>query len=187
MKKILMLLLVLCMVSACTPTEPVTTDEVIETPQTVTPVENEKVNLIEKSNEEINYDDFELLGQYAVKIEGIDEDAEVNLYTSAERDKKGELMWDDSQEWVLDVETAFGTYVLYDERINGQAYMKVIKSYNDDSDETIINLHIYANTYNEIREYRFGGEFFEERILYTTDETSTQGISELYTSIPSYQ
>ena len=184
MKKILMLIIVLSMVCACTPTKNVTTNETVETPGTVTPVKEEKVNIIEKSNEEMSFDNFELLGQYDVQI---DEDVECNLYTSAQRDKKGELMWDDSQEWVLEAKTSLGTYVLYDERISGRAYMNVINSYNDDQEETIINLHIYANTYNEIREYRFNGEAFEERLIYSTDETSNQGIGELYTSIPSYE
>ena len=179
MKKILSVIFAICMLTACTPTEPVMNDEPM--------VQTEDVKIITKSGEDKNLDNFELLGQHTVAIDGIEKETCISLYTSAMRDKKGELMWDDTQEWVLRAETAFGHYVLYDERTNGRAYMKVFNSYNDDGDEIIINLHIYANTYNEIREYRFNGEAFEERIRYTTDETSTQGISELYSSIPDYE
>lgn len=186
MKKILMLLLALCMITACTPTELVVNENVDNTGM-VAPVEEDKFNLIRKSNEEINYDDYELLGHYTTEFDGIDEDVEVKLYTSAQRDKMGNLMWDDSQNWVLTVEDSDGVYMLYNERINGQAYMKVMKSYNDNSEETLINLHIYANTHNTIMEYSFNGEAFEERIRYTTDEISKQGISELYSSIPQYE
>ncbi len=175
MKKILCLVLAMLMLCACTRTEPVINE--IDNPQT-----EDSVNVIAKSNEEINYDDYELLGHYIT-----DEKAEVSLYTSAKRDKKGNLMWDDSQEWVLTARMSDGIYMLYNSRINGRAYMKVMKSYNENSEETLINLHIYANTHNEIREYSFNGEDFEERIRYTTDGTSKHGISELYTSIPDYE
>ncbi len=179
MKKILSVIFVICMMTACTSTEPVINDEPL--------VQAEDVKLIVKTQEGENLDGFELLGQHTADIEGIEKETSIGLYTSAMRDKKGELMWDDTQEWVLRAETGFGHYVLYDERINGRAYMKVLNSYNDEGDEVVINLHIYANTYNEIREYRFNGEEFEERICYTTDESSKQGISELYTSIPDYE
>ena len=179
MKKILCMIFAVCMLTACTTTEPVINDEPL--------VQTEDVKLIGKTDDTKNLDDFELLGQHTVEIEGIEKETCISLYTSAIRDKKGDLMWDDTQEWVLRAETAFGNYVLYDERTNGRAYMKVFNSYNEDGDEIIINLHIYANTYNEIREYRFDGQEFEERIRYTTDETSTQGISELYSSIPDYE
>ena len=179
MKKILFAIFAICMLTACTKTEPVINDEPV--------VQEENVKIISMAGEDKSLDNFELLGQHTVAIDGIEKETCISLYTSAMRDKKGELMWDDTQEWVLSAETALGNYMLYDERINGRAYMKVIDSYNDDGDEIVINLHIYANTYNEIREYRFNGEEFEERICYTTDETSTQGISELYSSIPDYE
>ena len=179
MKKILAIMLIMCMITACTQTEPVINDEPV--------IETENMKLINKTEEVKNLDKFELLGHQSVEIDGIENETSIGLYTSAMRDKKGELMWDDTQEWVLRAETEAGNYVLYDERTNGRAYMKVFNSYNDNGDEIIINLHIYANTYNEIREYRFNGEAFEERICYSTDETSTQGISEIYTSIPDYE
>lgn len=176
MKKILAVMLLLCMMTACATTQPVTNDEPI--------VETDNIKLISIQTQEKELDDFELLGEYTAQIDG---ESYIRLYTSAQRDKKGELMWDDTQEWVLRAETKSGNYVLYDERTNGRAYMKVFESYNEDGDEIVINLHIYANTYNEIREYRFNGQDFEERIRYTTDETSTHGISELYSSIPQYK
>ena len=185
MKKILAVMLLLCMMTACTSAEQVA-NENIDNPEIVTPLED-KFRLIKKSNEDINYGDYELLGHYKTNIDGIDEEVDINLYTSAQRDKMGNLMWDDSQDWFLTVEASDGLYMLYNERINGKAYMKVMKSYNDNSEETIINLHIYANTHNAIIEYRFNGQDFEERIRYTTDETSTHGISELYSSIPQYK
>ncbi len=182
MKKILVLVTALIMLTACTPTEPVV-NENIDNPE---PVED-RFNLITKSNEDINYDDYELLGHYTVDIDGIDEEVDISLYTSAQRDKMGNIMWDDSQDWFLTAKVSDGVYMLYNGRINGRAYMKVMKSYNDNLEETLINLHIYANTHNTIMEYSFNGENFEERIRYTTDETSKHGVSELYTSIPDYE
>ena len=174
MKKILALVTALSMLIACTQTEPVVNDE---------PIVDEPV-VIEKDKEHKNLDNFELLGQYIAEVDG---ETNISLYTSAMRDKKGELMWDDTQEWVLIADTASGSYTLYDERINGRAYMNVYKSYGDNSEETVIGLHIFGNSFNETREYRFSGEGFIETVSYTTDENSTHGISELYNSMPQYE
>ena len=184
MKKFLAILLSVCTLCACTPKEPVSNDNVAGNEEQQI---EEKVRTIAKSEEANDFSKFELLGQYTALVDGIEEEVCFNLFTSAQRDKTGELMWDDTQEWILTADTAFGRYILFDERINGHAYMKVLKSYNENSEATIINLHIYANTYNEIREYRFNKDVFEERKLFTTDDNSTQGISELYSTIPEYE
>ena len=130
---------------------------------------------------------WEPLGRYSVDMTGDGEDDTITLYTSAQRDMRGEIMWDDTQEWVLRVETAEGVYDLYNERIHGNAYMNVADFYNKAEDSKVISLIIAGNSFNEIREYSFNGKEFEENIAYSTDDTTEEGINSFYSSIPAYE
>lgn len=186
MKKILILAVSLCLLAACTPNEKKTTEEVGgETAVTENKNEDKVYRKIKIDAEERDFSETELLGQYNTELDGMG--TVVSLYTSAMRDKRGNLMWDDTQEWILTAETADGSYTLYDGRINGRAYMSVFDSYGENSDEIVISLHLFANTFNEIREYRFENGEFEENISYTTDDSFSEGIGELYNSVPQYK
>ncbi len=184
MKKILLVILTALMLTACSDSKPVAVDpyDIME------PVQNRLGETIGISRTFLNYDEFELMGQcYVENLAGGEREACVSLRTTAQRDKTGKMMWDDSQEWALDVATEKGCYVLFDQRINGRAYMNIYKAYNEGSEENVISLYILGNTYNEVREYRFNGESFIETISYTTDEVATEGISEIYSSFPDYE
>ncbi len=184
MKKVLLVILTVFMLTACGDSKPVAVDP----NDIMNPVQNRLGEMIGISYEYLNYDEFELMGQcYVEKLGGETRDACVSLRTTAQRDKTGKMMWDDSQEWALDVATEKGCYVLYDQRINGRAYIDVYKAYNEDSEEYVISLYILGKTYNEVREYRFDGENFIETISYTTDEVATEGISEIYSTFPDYE
>ena len=54
MKKILAIMLIMCMITACTPTEPVINDEPV--------IETENMKLMNKTEEVKNLDKYELLG-----------------------------------------------------------------------------------------------------------------------------
>ena len=183
MKKTLFpILLTLCLLSGCNTAVTTTNPDVLP--------EEENIKLIPKQNPEdeaFDFDNYELLGECHTDFREIENEEVVHLYTSAKRDKKGTLMWDDTQEWLLTFTTDDASYVLFNERIPGTAYMKVLDMYSEQKDTTVINLHVYANTYHEIREYRFNNDAFEERVLYTTDDLADQGISELYSTIPEYK
>lgn len=130
---------------------------------------------------------WEPMGRYSFDITGDGEDDIITLYASVMRDEKGELMWDDTQEWVLQAETAEGVYDLYDERLHGNAYLSVAEFYNEDADKKVVTLIVTGNSLNEVREYRFGDNVFEETIAYTTDDNASEGINALYSSIPAYE
>lgn len=189
MKKILMLIVSVCLLASCTPNEQKPVEEPMNNGGQVTEEKkNEKTDkIIEKDTEKKDVSEFELLGQYNGTMDGGETEACISLYTSAMRDKRGNLMWDDTQEWILTAETADGSYTLYDGRINGRAYMSVFDSYGENSDAVVINLHLFANTSNEIREYRFENGAFVEKISYTTDNSFSGGIGELYNSVPQYK
>lgn len=130
---------------------------------------------------------WEPMGKYTADITGDGEDDIITLYTSAQRDVRGEMMWDDTQEWVLRVETAEGVYDLYDERIHGCAYMSVSDVYNKDDEQKLISLYISGNSFREVRDYTYNSEKFTETSAYSTDDLSSEGISEIYSSIPQYE
>lgn len=184
MKKILLVIMTVFMLTACGDSKPVE----VNPDDIMNPVQDKFGNIIRISYQYLNYDEFELMGQYYIDNLGSEtKEACVSLRTTAQRDKNGEMMWDDSQEWALDVATEKGCYVLYDQRINGRAYVNVYKAYNEGKEENVISLYIFGNTYNEVREYRFDGENFIETISYTTDEFANEGISEIYSSFPDYE
>lgn len=162
-----------------------------ESEQTEPPAETvnavKEIKKIDVNSAPKDVGDWEPLGRYSIDITGDGEDDMITLYTSAQRDMSGEIMWDDTQEWVLQAETAEGVYDLYDERIHGNAYMNIADFYNEDGDIKVISLIIAGNSFNEIREYSYNGKEFEEKIAYSTDDTSSEGINSVYSSIPLYE
>ena len=130
---------------------------------------------------------WEPMGKYTADVNDDGEDDIITLYTSAQRDNRGEMMWDDTQEWVLRVETADGVYDLYDERIHGYAYLSVSDAYNKDKDQKLISLYISGNSFREVRDYMYDSDKFTETVAYSTDDFAAEGISEIYTSIPQYE
>lgn len=131
---------------------------------------------------------WEPMGQYEFDFNGNGEDDVLTLYTSAQRDKKGDMMWDDSQWWVLElkVDNENGVRNLFDERVSGSVYMNVSDFYDEDA-QKVVTLFVSGNSSDEVREYRFDGEYYTETIAYTTNEAAAEGISKLYSSVPAYE
>ena len=152
-----------------------------------TEIDNRKLTIVGNNPSYEDIDKFEPLAQFFEDIIKDGNSDKITLYTSAGRDMKGEMMWDDSQVWILRIETENGIHDLYNERISGYAYMNVSDYYNGGESEKVISLYIFANTFNEIREYRFDGENFVEEIVYSTDSTAKEGIGTLYSSVPKYE
>ncbi len=136
----------------------------------------------------IDVSGWEPMGKYECDVLNNSKQQTITLYTSAQRDKKGDMMWDDTQEWLLKVETEDGEYDLYSERIHGSAYMGVYDYYGDEDEEKVITLYIETNSGNRITNYVFNDEGnFEESVVYSDNDYATHGTSMLYTSIPEYE
>lgn len=134
---------------------------------------------------------FEPLGKYEYDIDGDGNLDAVTLYTSAQRDKRGDLMWDDSQVWILQAELNGRPHTLFSGRFNGRVYMNVADYYNQGDEEIVITLIIDTNASHEIREYRYDenldGALFKEKTVFTTNDIANQGIGNRYSSIPDYE
>lgn len=150
------------------------------------PEENKKTK-ISVTPSPIDVNGYEALSKCMYDVINDGNEDIITLYTSAERDMTGEMMWDDTQEWVLQVETDKGVYDLYDERIHGRAYLNVSDYYNDGDEQKVISLYIAGKSFNEIREYRFDDGKFIEETAYSTDNNANEGIGTLYSSIPDYE
>ena len=149
--------------------------------------EDERKTEIDITSSPVNVEGYEALSKCMYDVINNGNEDTITLYTSAQRDMTGEMLWDDTQEWVLQVETDNGVYDLYDERIHGRAYLNVSDYYNDATEQKVISLYIAGKSFNEIREYYFEEGKFIEEIAYTTDDNAKEGIGTLYSSIPDYE
>lgn len=58
-----------------------------------------------------------LLDEYEFDFDGDGKPEKVNMYTSALKDKDGEIMWDDGQRWLFVVHNEDKDYVLFDDYV----------------------------------------------------------------------
>ena len=96
-------------------------------------------------------------------------------------------MWDDTQEWIVQVETDDGVYELYKSKVHGNVYMNVSDFYTDNGDKKVVTVFVTTNASNEVREYIYEDNSFVEHFVYTTDTLANQGINPMYTTIPQYK
>ncbi|TCO68252.1 hypothetical protein [Marinisporobacter balticus] len=73
-----------------------------------------ETQMIFESKDLIDTKNLTLLEKYRIDVDGDNEDEEVQLYTAAERDADGEIMWDDGQNWLMLVKDSDRAFVLFD-------------------------------------------------------------------------
>lgn len=185
MKKIILTLLLMsfALISGC--------DRQVETQNSpspdTTPVVGDTQSRYKKNsrynNPPADITGWELLGICEVDVTADGEEDKIELYTSAQRDMTGELMWDDSQFWSLRVN---GRELFY-ERLNGDVYFNVSDHYNNGKTQSVIALMMVTGAHYEIREYYIENNEAYETSVYTTDDTANEGINLIYSSIPDYE
>ena len=77
----------------------------------------EKFTAIYPSTDKLSIENLTLLDNTTVDISGDGKEETIELYTTAQRDSKGEIMWDDGQKWFLIVKDKDKEYVLFDEYV----------------------------------------------------------------------
>ncbi|MDR7855366.1 hypothetical protein [Tissierella sp.] len=122
----LVVMLILSVAVACTPKEKVNEPEspvdVIgqENPQedpSDEELESEPKGTIIEATNKVDVAKLSLLDSYIFDIDGDGTEETISLYTAAEKDSKGEIMWDDGQNWKLLVEGVDKDYVLFDDYV----------------------------------------------------------------------
>jgi len=79
--------------------------------------EKDKHIAIFPSTDKISTEGLTLLDSTDVDLNGDGKDEIIELYTTAQRDSSGEVLWDDGQKWFLIVKDKNKEYVLFDEYV----------------------------------------------------------------------
>lgn len=112
-----------------------------------------------------------------INSDGIEE--KITLYTSAETNS-GEVLWNDSQKWVLEVQSGESYYILLNQNIsNGRVYFDV-----DEMTEGTYTITVYILTTagKSIKQYTYSKTGFVEKQIY-----SSSSINNLHTGMPAYK
>ena len=142
-------------------------------------VENQKV--IKIVQEDPSVDISTKLSEFSIDIDEDGVAEKIVLYTSAERDTEGVMMWDDGQQWLLVVEKDTEYYTLFKGYIQlGQGYCEV---YYDVSNTLNIDFIISTSMGIKITTFIYDKEqsVFIEKASYNSVEQN-----KIFSTIPSY-
>lgn len=182
--KILAAVLLLTCLAGCngkevptnTPTAAPAPPVVTQTPETR--IETEKINAVPAG--------WTVIGEMEYAITAEDAVDTITLSTSAIREE-GELMLDDSQEWLLSVDTANGIYPLYRGHTHGTPYMEFSEFYVGDEAIPVITLYVFSSAGTQVQQYHWRDGAFYETTIYTSDDEADGGINRIYSTIPAYE
>ncbi len=118
-------------------------------------------------------------------------DERIVLATSAERDEKGEFLWNDGQKWALYVEDgAQNVYVLFDKFVQaGSVYFDVADYYLKDGAVPKILVTVSMGAGLSLKNYTFESEksAYIEDIVFDTQAVTEGGINRRFSSIPAIE
>lgn len=104
----------------------------------------------------------------------------ITLYTSAQKED-GEILWDDSQKWLVEVSDGNGGYyTLYDQYVtNGSVYYDISEK---ESGEKLINVYTMTSAGTTIMQYTYSDEKFTEKTVYNSGS-----VNRMFATFPSYR
>ncbi len=120
-----------------------------------------------------------------VDRDGVDE--RVVLSTAAQRDSKGEFLWNDGQNWALYIEDRENVFILLDEYIQaGNVYFDVSDYYMKDGAVPKIGAIITTGAGFFINNYTFLSEekAYVREVVYDTQSVTEGGINRRFSSVP---
>lgn len=111
-------------------------------------------------------------------INGDGGDETIGLYTSAETES-GEILWNDSQKWALEVKINGEYYILLNQNIsNGRVYFDI----DELKDGTkAITVYSVSSSGTAIKQYSYSKTGFVEKVLYNSELTN-----KIHSGIPAY-
>lgn len=176
MKKIILLIAIAAVLSSCSSDK---TPSVTATP-VVSPnvIDENEYKIIDKT-ENRSYVNMNKYQDCNYDFDHDDVEETVTLYTNAQRDDKGDFLWDDSQDWILTVEGNNGNYILYDEHMHGKLEMFVSEKYKKDGNITpSVRLVISTSAGFEIKEYTYSDGNFREEIVYNAGDINELSVNQ---------
>lgn len=102
----------------------------------------------------------------------------IGLYTSAETES-GEVLWNDSQKWALEVQIDGEYYILLNQNIsNGRVYFDI----DELKDGTkAITVYSVSSSGTSIKQYSYSKTGFVEKVLYNSET-----LNKIHSGIPAY-
>ncbi len=182
-KLLLVLTLVVLAVSGCNKNT-----NIPEKPVTEQGVEN-KAEIIKSTEISADILDWNEVSAYTGDLDGDGADEKISLVTSAERDRDGDFLWNDGQNWALYVDDREEDYLLFNRYLNaGYPYFEVSDYYMKDGAEPKINIIVSTGSGFSVTSYGFskadGG--YAKTVIYDTAEITEGGINRKYSSFPEY-
>lgn len=87
------------------------------TPDIKDPVDGGAKEVLINPVDKVNVDNLSLLDEFAIDFDNDGIEEKIGMYTSAQKDSNGEVMWDDGQNWLFIVQDTDKDYVLVDEYV----------------------------------------------------------------------
>ena len=122
------------------------------------------------------------LSEYACDIDSDSKEESIELYTAAQRNAKGEMIWDDGQKWLLVVVDENNFYPLYSDYLQlGQLYFSVDTS--GEKNLPTIRMIMTTGAGLKLTEYSFDKEKAEFKM---TTPYDAGALNVFFSSIPNY-
>lgn len=134
------------------------------------------------AGDSIDTDGMTKLREFSFDLDLDNVEEKIELYTAAERNEKGEMMWDDGQNWILVVNDGEKAYPLLSQYVQlGSVYFTVSNS----GEGQIPDINVIVDTDSSFRmmSYVFDKENngYNQELLYESKDNNWS-----YSSIPGY-
>ncbi len=129
-------------------------------------------NIIEKNSETAIQEDLSEVQTVGVTMSDSSE-AEVKVYTSAQNEDNGEFMWEDRNQWIIEVKTNGGYYTLVNKFVqHGKVNVTVA---TDEKGECVIMAVTSSGSGFSVEKYTFNGTAFEGQSIYNSGVLNVLG------------
>lgn len=132
-----------------------------------------EVNIIEKNTATATQERWSVIHKASVTLSDGSE-ATVQLHTSAEKDSAGEYIWDDGNQWVLEVQKGNEYYTLINKYVQLGEINYIVGT--DESDNAFITAVTTTGTGISVEKFTYNGTAFEGQTVYNS------GVLNVYSS-----
>lgn len=143
--------------------------------------ESEKEVVVIEPSEDLDTNNLTLLDSYSIDIYGDEEDEKISMYTTAEKDPEGNIMWDDGQNWTIAIEGKERDFIIFDDYLQLASLEFFVYTIDEDFYISTVN----SGTANlTLTDYKYDKEnnTFEKKI-----KSNTSGnVNMIYKSISSF-
>lgn len=123
------------------------------------------------------------ISEFSADLDTDGGEEKLELLTTAERDKKGNIAWDDGQNWLLLIRDGEKFYPLFSEYVQlGSVYFTVAQYGKDDPPKITVMVSTGANLKLANYAYSKDQKGYKEEPVY-----NSQAINLLFTSLPDYK